>query len=150
MSLSAKIDENLKQAMLARESDKVSVLRMLKSALKYVAVEKGGADTVLSDTDVVAVIRKELKKRADSIQSFEQAKRTDLVEKEKKEAAILEAYLPAGLKPEEIEALVKDAIRETGATSKAQMGLVMKAAQTKAAGRVDGKTLSQLVQKNLP
>jgi len=150
MSLVAKIDADLKAAMLARDADKLSVLRMLKSAVKYAAIEKGGADSVPTDLDVIAVVRKEAKKREDSIKQFSDAGRTELADKEKKELEFLKTLLPAQLTPEKLEALVKEAIAEVGATSKAQMGSVMKAAQAKAAGQADGKTLSQLVQKLLP
>jgi uncharacterized protein YqeY len=149
MSLVAQIDAELKKAMLAREAEKLSVLRMLKSSVKYAAIEKGGADSVPSDADVLAVVRKEVKKREDSIASFAQAGRTDLADKEKTELEFLRVYLPAQMAEEKVEALVKDAIAETGATTKAQMGLVMKAAQAKAAGQVDGKTLSTMVQRLL-
>lgn len=149
MSLVVQIDAELKKAMIAREADKLSVLRMLKSAVKYAAIEKGGADSVPEDADVIAVVRKEVKKREDSIASFTQANRTDLADKEKMELEFLRAYLPAQMPVEKVEALVKDAIAETGATTKAQMGLVMKAAQAKSAGQVDGKTLSQVVQRML-
>ncbi len=148
MILVAQIDADLKKAMMAREADKVSVLRMLKSAVKYAALEKsGGAEQ--SDADVIAVVRKEVKKREDSIASFTQANRTDLASKEKTELELLRPYLPAEMPAEKVEALVQQVIDETGATSKAQMGLVMKAAQAKAAGQVDGKTLSQIVQRLL-
>ncbi len=149
MSLVARIDDDLKKAMLAREAEKLSTLRMLKSAVKYAAIEKGGADAVPTDADVMAVIRKEAKKREDSIASYDKAGRTDLSAKEKQELEFLKTFLPAQMAPEQVEALVRDAIRETGATGKAQMGQVMKAAQAKAAGQVDGKTLSQVVQKLL-
>ena len=148
MSLVAQIDGELKKAMMAREADKVSVLRMLKSAVKYASLEKG-AENEPTDADVIAVVRKESKKREDSIASFTQANRPELAAKEKAELELLRAYLPAQMPEEKVEALVRDAIAETGATSKAQMGLVMKAAQAKAAGQVDGKTLSQVVQRLL-
>ncbi|MES2308035.1 MAG: GatB/YqeY domain-containing protein [Verrucomicrobiota bacterium] len=150
MSLTAQIDADLKKAMIAKEADKLSVLRMLKSAVKYAAVEKVGADGVLPDADVITVIRKELKKRQDSIESFTSANRTDLADKEKLEAKFLEPYLPAQMSAEQIEELVKATIQEVGATGKAQMGVVMKAVQAKAAGQADGKTISQIVQKLLP
>jgi uncharacterized protein YqeY len=149
MSLLAAIDTDLKQAMMAREAGKVSVLRMLKSSLKYASPEKG-ADYVPADADALAVIRKEVKKREDSIASFTQAGRTDLADKEKSEIEFLRVYLPQEMPREKIEELVRQVIAETGATGKAQMGLVMKAAQAKAAGQVDGKTLSQIVQRFLP
>ncbi len=150
MSLVAQIDADLKKAMIAREAEKLSVLRMLKSAVKYAAIEKGGADAVPTDPDVIAVVRREAKKREDSITSFEKAGRQDLADNEKSELVFLKEFLPAQMPPEQVEALVRAAIAETGATGKAQMGQVMKAAQAKAAGQVDGKTLSQVVQKLLP
>src|SRR5271155_1289839 len=150
MSLVAKIDADLKAAMIAKEADKLSVLRMLKSAVKYASIEKGGADSVPSDLEVLAVVRKEAKKRDDSIASYTQAGRTDLADKEKAELDFLKTFLPAQLTPEKMEALVREAIAEVGATSKAQMGSVMKAAQAKAAGQADGKTRSQIVQRLLP
>jgi uncharacterized protein len=150
MSLVAQIDTDLKAAMIARDADKLSVLRMLKSAVKYAAIEKGGADAAPTDLEVIAVVRKEVKKREDSITSFTQAGRTDLADKEKKEHEFLKTFLPAQMTPERMEAIVKEAIAEVGATSKAQMGSVMKAAQAKAAGQADGKTLSQIVQLLLP
>jgi len=150
MSLTAQIDADLKKAMISRDADKLSVLRMLKSAIKYAAIEKGGADSVPTDADVLAVVRKEAKKREDSITSYSAAGRTDLADKEKQELEFLRTFLPAQMSAEKVEALVKEAIQETGATGKAQMGAVMKAAQAKAAGQVDGKTLSQVVQRLLP
>jgi len=150
MSLVAKIDTDLKAAMIAKQADKLSVLRMLKSAVKYAAIEKGGADSVPTDLEVLSVVRKEAKKREDSIAQYNEAGRADLADKEKQELDFLKTFLPAQLTPEKMEELVKEVIAETGATSKAQMGTVMKAAQAKAAGQADGKTLSQIVQKLLP
>jgi uncharacterized protein YqeY len=150
MSLVAQIDADLKAAMIARQAEKLSVLRMLKSAVKYAAIEKGGADSVPTDIDVIAVIRKEAKKREDAIKGFTDGARPELAAKEQAELEILKMMLPAQLTPDKLEALVKEVIAEVGATSKAQMGSVMKAAQAKAAGQADGKTLSQIVQKLLP
>jgi uncharacterized protein YqeY len=149
MSLVARIDSELKAAMIAKDAPKLSTLRLLKSAVKNLAIEKGGADYVANDDDVILIVRRELKKRQDSVESFEKAGRTDLADKEKAEAVVLTAFLPAALPQEEVEALVRQAIAETGATSKAQMGVVMKAAGALAQGRVDGKTLSSTVQKLL-
>jgi uncharacterized protein YqeY len=98
----------------------------------------------------LSVVRKEAKKREDSITQYTDAGRTDLADKEKMELDFLQTFLPAQLTPEKMEELVKEAIAEVGATSKAQMGSVMKAAQAKAAGQADGKTLSQIVQRLLP
>jgi uncharacterized protein len=123
---------------------------MLKSALKYGAIEKAGADAELNDADSAQVIRKQAKQRQDSIESFEKGGRLELAEKEKTELAILNSYLPQQMPSDELSKLVRETIAEVGATSKAQMGAVMKALQPKIAGRADGKTLSMEVQKQLP
>ncbi|MCS7063435.1 MAG: GatB/YqeY domain-containing protein [Methylacidiphilales bacterium] len=149
MSLLQKIDNDLKQAMRQKETHTLEVLRMLKSAIKYDAIQKSGADTVPTDADVIAVIRKEIKKRHDAITSYTQGGRTDLADKERKELDILQSYLPPALSHEELESLVQETIRALGATSKKQMGEVMKALQAKTEGRADGKTLAALVQKHL-
>jgi len=149
MSVFAKIDSDIKDAMRAREADKLGVLRMLKSSLKSAAMDKGVDDNALDDVTCLTVIRKEMKKRQDSIESFEKGNRPELAAKEKEEAEILAYYLPKALSEEEIEAIVKDAIQETGATTKAQMGAVMKAASAKAEGRADGRVLSATVNKLL-
>jgi len=147
MTLQERIDSDLKDAMRAKDAGKLAVLRMLKSAVKYAAIEK--PDGVLDDTAATQVIRKQVKQRQDSIESFEKGGRPELAAKEKEEMEILNAYLPKGLSAEELSALVREAITEVGATSKAQMGAVMKALQAKAAGRADGKALSAEVQKQL-
>jgi len=149
MTLQAQVDNDIKDAMRAKEAAKLAVLRMLKSALMNAAIEKGGAGTQLDDAEGMAVIRKEVKKRQDSIDSFEKAGRVELAEKEKTEIDVLATYLPKALSADEVTALVREAIAEAGATSRQQMGAVMKIANEKAAGRVDGKTLSGEVQKQL-
>jgi hypothetical protein len=149
MSFQAQIDQDLKEAMKARQAERLAVIRMLKAALKHASIEKGGMDHVLDDASAMAVVRKELKKRQDSIESFEKGGRPELAAKEKAEGEILSAYLPKALTPEEVAALVTSAIAETGATSKAQMGAVMKLATERAAGRADGKALSAAVAAQL-
>lgn len=149
MNLVEQIDHNLKEAMKARDVCKVGTLRMVKSALKYAAIEQGGVSTPLLDEAVTAVMRKQIKQREDSVMSFEQGGRPELAEKEKSEISILRAYLPQALSDEEMERLVREAIVEVAATSKAQMGVVMKAAQEKASGRADGRQLSAIVQRLL-
>lgn len=149
MSLLAQIDSDIKDAMRARAAEKLGVLRMLKSTLKATAMDKGIADEALDDATGLGVLRKEMKKRQDSIECFEKGGRTDLADKEKAEAEILAAYLPKPLSAEEVEALVKAAIAESGATAKAQMGAVMKLATERAAGRADGRALSAAVGKLL-
>ena len=145
MSFQARIDQDLKEAMKAQQAERLGVIRMLKAALKNVAIEKGGIAFILSDTDALAVVRKEMKKRQDSIESFTAGGRPELAAKEQSEAAILAAYLPQALSSEELSALVAACIAETGATSKAQMGAVMKLANERAVGRADGRALSAAV-----
>lgn len=149
MILQQRIDSDLKEGMRAQDAARVGVLRMLKSALKYAAIEKSDANAELTDPEAVQVVRKQVKQRQDSIESFEKGGRTELVEKEKNELSILNEYLPQAMSAAELAQMVRETIAELGATSKAQMGVVMKALQTKLAGRADGKTLSQEVQKQL-
>ena len=149
MTLSQRIDSDLKDAMRAKDTGRLNVLRMLKSALKYAAIAKSGAEAELSDAEAVQVIRKQAKQRQDSIESFEKGGRTELAEKENEELALLNTYLPQAMSAEELERVVRETIAELGATSKAQMSGVMKALQTKVGGRADGKTLSAEVQKQL-
>ena len=147
MTLQERIDGELLDAMRAKDAGKLAVLRGLKSALKYAAIEK--SDAHLDDTAAIQVIRKQVKQRQDSIESFEKGGRPELAAKEKAELEILNAYLPKGLSAEELSSLVHETIAEVGASSKAQMGAVMKAVQAKVAGRADGKTLSQEVTRQL-
>ena len=149
MNLPERIDADLKDAMRAKDALKLSALRMLKAALKNAAIEKSGADAEVSDTEAVQVIRKQVKQRQDSIESFEKGGRAELAAKEKEELSILQSYLPQAMSAAEIAQAVRETIAETGATSKAQMGIVMKAVQAKVAGRADGKTLSAEVQNQL-
>ena len=149
MKIQERIDSDLKEAMRARDAMKLGVLRMLKSALKYAAIEKSGAEAELADAEAAQVIRKQAKQRQDSIESFEKGGRAELAQKEKEELSILQTYLPQGMSADELAKVVRDTIAEVGATSKARMGAVMKALQEKVAGRADGKTLSQEVQKQL-
>ena len=149
MTIQEEIDADLKDAMRSRDAERLSVLRMVKSAMTNAAIEKHGAVGGLADSEAVGVIRKQVKQRLDSIESFEKGGRPELASKERKEIDFLTEYLPKPLGEEEIDRLVKEAIAQVGATSKAQMGAVMKLATEKAAGRADGKTLSQAVQKAL-
>jgi uncharacterized protein YqeY len=149
MTLQQRVDSDLKEAMRAKEVTKLGVLRMLKSALKYAAIAKSGAEAELSDAEAVQVIRKQAKQRQDSIESFEKGGRAELAEKEKEELAILNTYLPQGMSPDDLAKVVRETIAELGATSKAQMGAVMKALQAKVGGRSDGKMLSAEVTRQL-
>ena len=149
MSIQEEIDADLKDAMRARDAERLSVLRLVKSAMMNASIEKRGGAGGLEDAEAVGVIRKQVKQRLDSIQSFEKGGRPELAAKERKEIEFLKEYLPQPLGEDEINQLVKEAIAQAGATSRAQMGAVMKIATEKAAGRADGKILSQAVQKAL-
>jgi uncharacterized protein YqeY len=149
MTLSERIDSDLKDAMRAKNATRLSVLRMVKAALKNAAIEKSGADAQLTDGEAVQVVRKQVKQRQDSIESFEKGGRAELAAREKEELSILQSYLPQAMDGDELARVVRETIAEVGATSRAQMGVVMKALQTKVAGRADGKTLSTEVQKQL-
>ena len=148
MPLLDRIQQELKAAMLARDPEKAGTLRLLKSSIGYAQIERKNEN--LPDAEVIALIQKEVKKRRDAIEQFTQGGRPDLAEKEAEEIQVLETFLPQPLSPSEIEALVRAAIQETGATSKKEMGAVMKAAQARAAGRADGKALSAVVGRLLP
>lgn len=148
MTLIEKITAELKASMLAKDADRTGALRMLKSAIGYAQIEKEVEP--LPDAETLAVIQKESKKRRDAIAEYERGGRAELAAKEAAELKVLEEFLPKQLSAEELEALVKAAIAEVGATSKKDMGTVMKAAQAKAAGRADGKTLSGVVNRLLP
>jgi len=149
MGLQKRIDEDLIAAMRAKDSARLGVLRMLKAALKNAAIDKAPAEGELEDSEAIAVVRKQVKQRQDSIESFEKGGRNELAEKERAEIAVLNSYLPQAMSGEELKRMVVETIAETGATSRAQMGVVMKALQQKVAGRADGKTLSAEVQRQL-
>jgi uncharacterized protein YqeY len=149
MTLQERLDSDLKEAKRARDATKLSVLRMLKSALNYAAIAKSGTEAELSDAEAAQVVRKQVKQRQDSIESFEKGGRAELAAKEKEELSILNAYLPQAMSADELAVAVRETIAEVGATSKAQMGMIMKALQVKVAGRADGKTLSQEVLRQL-
>jgi uncharacterized protein len=149
VTLAERVDADLKEAMRSRDAVRLGVLRMLKSALKYAEIEKPGAEAQMSDSDSVQVIRKQVKQRQDSIESFTKGGRPELAARETEELKVLNSYLPQQISPEELQAAVRDTIMELNAATKAQMGAVMKALQAKIGGRVDGKTLSQEVARQL-
>jgi uncharacterized protein len=147
MSLAEKIQADIVVAMKARDDLKLSVLRMVKSAIQLKEVEK---IRKLDDAESIQLLQTILKQRKESIDQFTKGNRPELAEKEKKEAAIIEEYLPAGASVEEMNAAVDRAISETSATSIKQMGAVVKAAKSALEGKtVDGKALSDLVRERL-
>ena len=149
MDFQSQIDQDIKEAMKAREVERLGVLRMLKSALMNAAIEKGGAGTKLDDAAAIAIVRRELKKRQDAIEGFEKGNRPELAAKERAEAVLLSAYLPKALSEADVASLVSECIAAVGASSKAQMGAVMKLANERAAGRIEGKVLSAAVSSQL-
>lgn len=147
--LSQQITEDMKTAMREKNTLALGTIRMLKSAIKNAAIEKGGADAELSDAEVITVIRREVKKRQDSIEQYTTAGRLELVQQENAEMAVLNGYLPEPLSAEKLEEIITAAIAEVGATSRKDMGQVMKLVQERTEGRADGKTLSQAVMAKL-
>lgn len=145
--LAEKISKDYVQAMKDKDTFKSSVVSFLRAQLKNVIIEKKVDN--LEDADVIAVIKKQVKQRQDSIAQFEQGGRIDLVEKEKKEMAILQSYLPQQASAEDVEAAVRQAVAETKATSMKDMGAVMKVALAKLEGRADNKMVSDTVKKCL-
>lgn len=144
-----RLTEDLKNAMRAKDSMALNTLRAVKSAIKNAAIEKGGADTSLEEGEIVGIIRKQIKQRRESMDQFNKAGRSELAQNEESEITLLEQYLPSPLSPEEIDELVQASITECNASSRADMGKVMKVLQEKTAGRADGKALSQAVMKQL-
>jgi uncharacterized protein YqeY len=148
MALQERIQQELKAAMLAKDADTVGTLRLLKSAIGYAQIEK--KTDALSDAEVVSLTQKEIKKRRDSIEQFQSGGRPELAAKESAEISVLEKFLPQPLSSDELDQLIRAVIQESGATSKKEMGAVIKAVQAKAGGRADGKTISGMVGKLLP
>lgn len=148
MTLQERLSQEIKSAMLAKDAARLGTLRLLKSALGYAQIEKKTEST--SDADFIALAQKEIKKRRDSIEQFEKGGRPELAATEKQEIAVLETFLPQAMAEAELEQLVRATIQELGATSKKEMGTVIKSVQAKAAGRAEGKTISALVGKLLP
>src|ERR1044071_1395905 len=148
MTLGTRLSQEIKTAMLGRDAARLSTLRLLKSAVGYAQLERKTEN--LSDPEFVAVVQKEIKKRRDAIEQFEKGGRPELVAKEQAETQVLKTFLPQPLPPAELEQLIKATIQELGATSKKEMGPVIKPAQAKASGRADGKSISSVVAKLLP
>ena len=146
MSLTERLSNDMKQAMKDKDKVRLSVIRMVRTAIKNAEID---LKKTLSDDEVVDVLNRELKQRRDSLQSFEAANREDLIQDAKQEIEILLDYLPAQLTAEEIRSLVQDAIAETGAKGKSDMGKVMSALMPKVKGRAEGKLVNQIVQEAL-
>jgi hypothetical protein len=145
-----RLQADLKKAMLGRDALGTQVLRMALAAYKNEAVAKGlSPQGVISEADAVALFKRLVKSREDSVEQFSKAGHTERAASEQAEIAILKAYLPAMLEGAELEAAVRKAISDSGAASKKDMGLVMKALQAAHGSAYDGKAASQLVQSLL-
>lgn len=146
MSLSDRLNEDMKQAMKSQDKFKLSVIRMVRSTIKNSEIDLKRA---LDDNEVLDVLTREIKQRKDSLQEFTKAGRDDLAENLKAELVILAEYMPQQLSEEEVKAIVQQTIEQIGASSKADMGKVMTALMPQVKGRADGKLINQLVQQLL-
>lgn len=146
MTLLARFDEDLKRAMKASESTKVSVLRMLKAALKNRQIEEGRE---LTDDETIKVVLNLVKRGRDSVEQFSKAGRADLAKKEEDEIAVLQSYLPEQLGSEDLDRIIKEAIRESSAMSAQDMGKVMRILMPKIKGIADGKYVNNRVKELL-
>ncbi len=146
MPLREQLTEDMKTAMKARETEKLGAIRLLLSAVKQREVDER---ITLDDAGVISVIEKMIKQRRDSISQYEKAARQDLADKEKFEIGVLEAYMPKPLSAAEVDAIVAQAVAESGAKSPADMGKVMALVKPKLAGRADMGKVSGLVKGKL-
>jgi uncharacterized protein YqeY len=146
MSLRERINEDMKSAMKARESERLAALRLFLSAVKQREVDER---VTLDDAGVVSVVEKMIKQRKDSIAQYEKAQRQDLADKEKYEISVLEGYLPKQMSAQEVEAAVAEALAQSGAKSPADMGKVMGILKPKLAGRADMGKVSAMVKSKL-
>lgn len=142
MTLFQKIEMDMKAALKEGDATKVSVLRMLVAAIKTFELDKKTGK--LDESDTLQILKRHIKQHGESIAQFAKGNRQDLVDKETKELKILESYMPQQLGEAEILNIVKEAISQTGATTKADIGKVMKAAMEKVNGKADGKVVNQI------
>jgi uncharacterized protein len=146
MSIKEELTQTLKDAMRSKNETQKRTVRMAIAAVKNVEIDQ---QTELDDVAVVAILQKEVKMRRETIEGAEQAGRDDLIVEAEAEIAVLEGFLPKGLSPEELEAIVAETVTEVGATSMREMGQVMQAVMPKVRGRADGKEVNQIVRKLL-
>ncbi|TVZ88298.1 hypothetical protein FB379_10264 [Aeribacillus composti] len=144
MGLLERLNQDMKQAMKNKEKDRLSVIRMVKASLQNEAIKLGKSE--LTEEEELTVLSRELKQRKDSLQEFENAGRSDLVEKVKAEIAVITEYMPEQLSEEELIQIIKTTISEVNATSKSDMGKVMGAVMPKVKGKADGSLVNKLVQ----
>ena len=148
MSLEQKINTELKTAMLAKDEAALRSLRAIKAAILLAKTAEGGSGD-LSEDEEIKLLQKLVKSRKDSLEIFEKQSREDLAKKEREEIAVIEKFLPKQMSYDELKSEIVNLIRETGASSPADMGKVMGAATKKLAGKADGKTISQIVKELL-
>jgi uncharacterized protein YqeY len=148
MSLTTQIDQDIKQAMLAKDADRLRGLRAIKSALLLARTEKGAAEEITPEVEI-KVLQKLAKQRRESADIYKTQNRDDLYKVEIDELEVIEAYLPKQMGHSEVEAYLKDLIGRVGATSVKDMGKVMGAANKELAGKADGKTISEVVKQLL-
>ncbi|MCU9613924.1 GatB/YqeY domain-containing protein [Caldibacillus lycopersici] len=146
MSLLERLNEDMKSAMKSKEKEKLSVIRMIKASLQNEAIKLGRE---LSEDEELTVLSREVKQRKDSLQEFENAGRSDLVEKIKTELTYVNEYLPKQLSEDELIKIIQQAIEEVGASSKADMGKVMAGVMPKVKGKADGSLVNKLVLQEL-
>lgn len=146
MALKDRLDADMKTAMRGKDAVTLSVVRLLKSAIKYREIELG---KTLDDSEILGVVASELKRRRDSVEQYRAGNRQDLVDQEEAEVRVLLGYLPAQLTPEEVRAKVEEAVRRLGASGPKDMGAVMKALLPEVQGKADGKLVSELVKARL-
>ena len=147
MSLLERLNNDMKQAMKNKEKDRLTTIRMIKASLQNEAIKLGKQE--LSEDEELTVLSREVKQRKDSLQEFEKAGREDLVEKIQTELKHVEIYMPQQLSEDEVAEIVKAAIAETAAASKADMGRVMAVLMPKVKGKADGSLVNKLVQQHL-
>lgn len=143
------LKDELKKSMLARDTEKTGILRMVISAIGYYEIEIGGAGYEATEEDVMNVLQRQVKQRRDSVEQFRAGGREELAAKEEKEIAMLDTYLPAQMGEEEISKLVDEAIAFTGASSPQDLGKVMGALMPKTKGKADGGLVSKIVREKL-
>jgi uncharacterized protein len=147
MSLLTQLNNDMKQAMKNKDKERLSVIRMVKASLQNESIKLGKSE--LSEDEDLSILSRELKQRKDSLQEFKSAGRDDLVEKLEMEINIIQEYMPEQLSDEELSAIVRETIQETGASSKKDMGKVMSAIMPKVKGKADGSKINKLVQEHL-
>ncbi|RYL90396.1 GatB/YqeY domain-containing protein [Sporolactobacillus sp. Y61] len=146
MNLVDRLTADMKQAMKARDKDRLTVIRMIKTSLHNESIRRRKE---LSDEEALSVLTHELKQRKDSLQEFKKAERQDLIDEVRKEIAIVQSYMPEQLSENEVNSIVDQVISEVGAVSKTEIGKVMKAIMPKVKGRADGSLINRLVRSKL-